>query len=148
MRLSGENTIWKFCTLHLDELKHHQKKPQKTKKIIINIHFLPQNITRRKKFQDYVPKYPCSVNFNPNIIRNMMKKRNCWKKLGTHFILLICPNNGLYKNKEKNFYTFESMKTEIFEVFVLKNVKFIERLQILQCMYCRLQILQGNMPFT
>ena len=32
MRLSGENTIWKFCTLHLDELKHHQKKPQKIKK--------------------------------------------------------------------------------------------------------------------
>ena len=66
MRLSRENTTWEFCTLHLDELKHHQYT------------FLPQNIARRRNSK-IMYHCLCSVSFNPNIIKNMIKRETVGK---------------------------------------------------------------------
>ena len=66
MRLSRENTIWEFCRLHLDELKHHQYT------------FLPPKHCEEKNSK-IMYHYPCSVSFNPNIIKNMIKRETVGK---------------------------------------------------------------------
>ena len=83
MRLSRENTIWEFCRLHLDELKHHQYT------------FLPPKHCKEKKLQDYVPLSMFSE-LQSKHNKEYDKKRNCWEKFS--FVLLNwLLYNGLYK---------------------------------------------------